>query len=187
MAGSKLTPQLGDTHLDWNEFVVKEREYLRSLISHREAFGQKDIEKVERSEGSRLYYSVLLRKLRNIYPQLMVKDGIPGNVALYRPKTQAEIINEGYDLAVPKWYSEYKYFTGFPKGAIPEWGHYINDTDGIAEREVRGYRSVLIAMVKQRLVTYEKVVDEFGDPIHDQRSKYWFEQLNGYMNKESDG
>jgi hypothetical protein len=187
LAGSKLTPQLGDKHVDLKEGVIRLREELRKDISHREAYGQKDIEKAERSESSKMYYSVLLRKLRAIYPAMLVKDGMPGNVALYRPKTKAEIINDGYDLSVPKWYNEHKYFTGFPKEAIPEWGHYVNDTDGIALREVRGWRSVLIAMIKQGLVTYEQAVEEFSDPIHDQRSKYWFEQLAEFIKENGNG
>lgn len=185
MAGSRLNAELGDKHLDPKEAVIREREELLHDISGRRAYGQADIEKEERSEGPRMYYSVFLRKLKTLYPQFLVKDGIPGNVAIYRPKTEAEIINDGYDLAAPKWYNEHKYVTGFPKEHIPEWGHYVNDTDGIALREVRGWRSVLIALIKQGIVTYEAVASEFPDPIHDQRSKYWFEQLHQYMNKEN--
>ena len=185
MAGSRLNAQLGDKHLDPKEAVIREREDLLRLISNRRAYGQKDIEKVERSEGPRLYYSILISRLKRLYPEFLVKDGIPGNVALYRPKTTAEIINDGYDLGAPKWHNEHKYVTGFPKEHIPEWGHYQNDTDGHAIREVRGWRSILIALVKQGLVTYQAVKVEFPDPIHDQRSKYWFDQLHDYMNKEN--
>lgn len=185
MAGSRLTPQLGDTHLDPKEEVARQREGLLRDISGRKAYGQDDIEQADRSAGPRMHYSVLLKRLRSIYPVILVKDGITGHLALYRPKTNLEITNDGYDLAVPRWYSEYKYFSGFPKEPIPEWGHFINDTDGIAIREVRGWRSILIAMVKQGLVTYDAVIAEFGDPVNDQRSKYWFEQLNIYKEKVS--
>lgn len=184
MANSRLNRQLGDGYLDPAEEVIRQRERLLEDISSRRAYGQEEIEKPERSEGPRLYYSVFLRKLKAVYPQLLVKDGIPGHVALYRPKTQGEIIRDGYDLEVPRWYNEHRYFAGFPKDHIPEWGHYINDTDGIAVREVRGWRTVLIALIKQGIANYEDVVKEFGDPIHDQRSKFWFEQLQEYMSEE---
>jgi hypothetical protein len=185
LAGSKLNPQLGDAHLDPKEEVARQREELLKDIAPRKAYGQEELDKAERSEGPRLYYSVFLRKLKKIYPQLLVKDGIPGNVALYRPKTEGEIIRDGYDLAAPRWYNEHKYFAGFPKDHIPEWGHYVNDTDGIAEREVRGWRTVLIAFIKQGVLTYQAVVGEFGDPANDQRSRFWFEQLQEYMNEEN--
>lgn len=184
---SKLNHQLGDAHLNWEELAVREREGLLKDVSGRKAYGQDDIDKSDRSAGPRMYYSVLLKKLRNIYPAMLVKDGIFGHVACYRPKTDAEIVNDGYDLAVPKWYNDHKYFTGFPKEPIPEWGHYVNDTDGIALKEVRGWRSVLIAMIKQGLVTYDSAVEEFGDPIHDQRSKYWFDQLKQYIKENNSG
>lgn len=185
MAGSRLNHQLGDKHLDEKESVIRQREELRDAISGREAYGQKDIEKAERSEGPRLYYTEFLLRLKKIWPHFIVKDGIPGNVAVYRPKTKEEITRDGYDLMFPQWYNEHKYVTGFPKEHLPEWGHYINDTDGIALREVRGWRTVLIALIKQGIVTYEDVALEFTDPIHDQRSKYWFDQLQQYMHKET--
>lgn len=185
MAGSKLNAQLGDKHLDPKESVAREREDLLQKIAHRKAYGQDEMDKPERSEGARLYYSVLLKKLREIYPAFIAKDGIPGNLAIYRPKTAAELSRDGYDLTAPAWYNESKYVTGFPKDWIPEWGHYLNDTDGIAEREVRGWRSILIAMIKQGLCTYAAAVKEFGNPENDQRSRFWFEQLHEYMNEET--
>lgn len=185
MANSRLTPQLGDKHLDPKEAVAREREELTKAIAPRKAYGQEELDNSGRSQGARLYYSVLLRKLKTVYPNLLVKDGIPGNVAVYRPKTESEKINDGYDLSRPQWHNESRYVTGFPKDWIPEWGHYLNDTDGIAEREVRGWRSILIAMIKQGLITYAAAVKEFGNPEHDQRSRFWFEQLHEYMNEET--
>lgn len=185
MAGSKLLHQLGDTHLDPKEEVARQRQELLHEIAKRKAYGQDELDKAERSQGARLYYSTFLRKLKKIYPQLLIKDGIPGNVALYRPKTEMEILRDGYDLEAPRWYNEHKYFAGFPKDHIPEWGHLLNDTDGIAVREVRGWRTVLIAFIKQRVLTYRAVVAEFGDPSNDQRSRFWFEQLQEFMNEEN--
>lgn len=185
MAGSRLNHQLGDTHLDPKEEVVRQREELLKDISQRKAYGQEELDKSARSEGSRLYYSTLLKKLKNIYPHFLVKDGIPGNVAVYRPKTKEQIALDGYDLTRPTWHNESIYVTGFAKYWIPEWGHFLNDTDGIAEREVRGWRSILIAMIKQGLFTYAAAIEEFGNPEHDQRSRFWFEQLHEYMNEEN--
>jgi hypothetical protein len=184
LANSRLTPQLGDKHLDPKEAVAREREELLKVIEPRKAYGQQELDKPERSHGSRLYYSVLLRKLTALYPNFLVKDGLPGNVAVYRPKTESEKLSDGYDMARPAWHNNSKYMTGFPKDWIPEWGHYLNDTDGVAEREVRGWRSILIAMIKQGLFTYAAAIEEFGNPEHDQRSRFWFEQLSEYMNEE---
>lgn len=168
---------LGDTHLDPVEAVKREREDLLRIRQKDKNHGQDELEKADRSTGARLHYTEFLVKLKRILSGFFVKDGSPGQLALYVAKTESEIAADGYDLSHPQWHNESKYVTGFPKDWIPEWGHLLNDTDGIANREVRGWRSILIAMIKQKLIKYVDVIREFGDPIHDQRSTFWFEQL----------
>jgi len=177
MAGSKLNRQLGDKHLDPKENVAKLREELLAQRENDKIHGHDELVQADRSQGSRLHYGDFIRKLQSIFPELLVKDGIEGNVALYRPKTSLEKMADGYDLLLPEWYNYHKYVTGCPKDFLPEWGHLTTDTDGIANREVRGWRSMLIAFVKAGVVTYEAVVKEFGSPENDQRSNLWFEQL----------
>jgi hypothetical protein len=170
--------ELGDKRLDPKENVAKQREELLTLRHANHAYpGQDLLLKVDRSVGSRLHYSELIRRLQTLNPTILVKDGIPGHVALYRQKTAMEMEHDGYDLARPRWYNEHKYVSGVPKTDIPEWGHLTADTDGIAIREARGWRSVVIAFVKNSVITYRQAVQEFGDPANDQRSKFWFEHL----------
>lgn len=168
---------LGDMHLDPVESVKREREDLLRIRQKEKIHGQDELDKADRSTGTRLYYSEFLTKLQRIVSGFFVKDGSPGQLALYVAKTESEIAADGYDLNYPQWHNESKYVTGFPKDWIPEWGHVLNDTDGIAIREVRGWRSILIAMIKQKLIKYVDVIREFGDPINDKRSTLWFEQL----------
>jgi hypothetical protein len=179
MANSRLNRQLGDTFLDEKESVAREREALMKLRETHKPHGQEEMT-AERSKGSAMHYSELLVKLRRLCPRLTVRDGIEGNVALYRPKTESEMMTDGYDLAVPQWYNEEKYVTGLPKAGIPEWGHFVNDTDGVAAREHRGWRSVLMTFIKTGICTYKQAVAEFGDPAEDQRSTFWFEQMQEY-------
>ncbi len=131
----------------------------------------------DRSNGPRMAYTELIRRLKKIYPPLLVKDGVEGNVALYRRKKGEEMAAEGYDLSRPTWYNEHKYVAGFPKTEIPEWGHLVGDTDGIAEREVRGWRSVLIAFIESGAITYQAAVEEFGNPSDDMRNGHWMQIL----------
>lgn len=180
MAGSRLNRQLGDKHLDPKETVVKLREELLSQRENDKIYGHDELVKAERSQGSRMPYGEFIRRLQCIFPELLVKDGAEGNVALYRPKTATEKIVDGYDLSLPEWYNYHKYVTGCPKDFLPEWGHLTTDTDGIANREVRGWRSMLISFIKSHAVTYDAVVKEFGNPESDQRSNLWFEQLEDF-------
>lgn len=173
--------ELGDKRLNPEESVAKEREELLSIRHKKHAFpGQDLLSDADRSIGSRIPSGEFITRLQKLNPAILVKDGIPGNVALYVRKSESEMAVDGYDLLRPQWWNEHKYVTGFPTQPLAEWGHLTTDTDGIAEREVRGWRSVLIAAIKAKAFTYEAAVEEFGDPIEDQRSRFWFEQLQGY-------
>ena len=63
------------------------------------------------------------------------------------------------------------------KEHLPEWGHVTVDASNIAHREIRGWRSVLMALIKAKAISYDAAVEEFGNPILDARSQFWFEQL----------
>lgn len=169
--------ELTDQRLNPEEAVIKFRAEELKKRERDKPYGQKEMDSPERSAGPRIYYTDLIAKLKKLYPALLVKDGSPGNVAIYRRKTESEIIRDGYDLSVPGWYNEHVYATGFPKDYIPEWGHYLNDTDGVALHEFRGWRSVLIAMLKANMFSYKDAVAEFGSPAQDQRSRFWYAQL----------
>ncbi len=174
--------ELGDKRLDPKESVAAQREDLLSLRHKKHAFpGQHEgLADADRSTGARLYFTEIIARLQKIKPVFLVKDGIPGNVALYVRKTAGEMAASGYDLTRPQWHNEHKYITGFPKDWLPEWGHLTTDTDGIADKELRGWRSVLMAIIKSEAIGYAEAVAEFGDPADDQRSRFWFEQLATY-------
>lgn len=173
--------ELGDARLNPEEAVVREREDLLRIRHQKHAIpGQASLVDVDRSTGSRIPCGEFIVRLHKLNPAILVKDGIPGNVALYIRKSEIELECDGYDLTRPMWWNEHKYVSGIPTSLLPEWGHLTTDTDGIAEKEVRGWRSVLIAFIKARVFTYAQAALEFGDPVFDQRSRFWFEQLSQF-------
>jgi hypothetical protein len=187
MAGSRLNRQLGDTHLNPEEVVIREREALLNILNKRNMSHHDELIKADRSIGVRMLYNDLISRLKKLYPPLLVRDGIEGSVALYRLATENEMSADGYDLGAPQWYNEHRYIIGLPKDPLPEWGHLMVDTDNRATCDVnkkgegtRGWRSVLIAFIKSGVITYDAAVKEFGDPATDSRSNVWFETLNEY-------
>jgi hypothetical protein len=174
--------ELGDKRLNPEEAVAREREELLAIRFKKHAIsGQESLIDIDRSTGSRIPCGEFLVRLHKLNPAILVKDGIPGNVALYVRKSEIEIECDGYDLTLPMWRNEHKYVSGIPISSLPEWGHLTTDTDGIAEKEVRGWRSVLIALIKARAFTYAAAVEEFGDPVFDQRSSLWYDQLSNFI------
>ncbi len=173
--------QLGDRHLSPEEAVIREREQLLNMEARKKIWGQAELEDPDRSSGPRLYYTEIIRRLLKLNPSLKIQDGSDGQVAIYRPKRYDEYDMEQFDWRAPmSWRWDFEYVTGMEKGYIPQYSHVELDTSNLVKREIRGWRSVLIALIKARAITYRGAIQEFGDPAGDQRSGRWFEQLNQY-------
>ncbi len=183
MSSSNLNHQLGDEHLNPEEAVIREREDLLRMSAKAKIYGQEELEDTDRSAGPRLYYAEILRRLRILNPRLAVLDGIEGNVALYRPLEPWEYDPETWDAEKPDWFNQYKYVGGMKKAWLPEYAHVLLDTSNLPTREIRGWRSVLLALIKSRTITVEGAIQQFGDPSNDQRSGRWDEQIWEFRNK----
>jgi hypothetical protein len=165
--------ELGDKRLDPKESVVKYREELLRDISHRKMYKQEEMTP-ERSSGSRLQYTELISRLRRVCPTIKAVDGSPGNIALYFPRSTKELeqATQEWQYDRDKFYLVNKYVAGFPKQEIPEFSHFLLDTDGIPTREYRGWRSILIVLLKQGVISYRGAVREFGEALG-QRGWRW--------------
>jgi hypothetical protein len=159
--------ELGDKRLNEKESVIRLREECLAEASVCKIDGQDELEKAERSAGPRMYYTEIISRIRKENPQFYVKDGIPGNVALY-----ATVMNEE---GIP----EERYVGGIPKEWLPEYSHVILDSSHLPIREIRGWRSVIIALVKSGVLTYKQAVNQFGEATGS-RSTRWHQQLHKY-------
>lgn len=179
--------ELGDKRLNPEESVCREREDLLKVASAKKIYGQAELEDPMRAFGPRLQWTEVISKLHRCNPEIKVKDGIPGNVALYIRKRADEYSDA--DMMMPdqrpkdEFFLHHKYVTGFPKQPMHEYSTVDIDTSHLPTREHRGWRSVLIALIKSGAITYRSAVKEFGDPSGDLRSGRWFEQLQEYRNR----
>lgn len=167
--------ELGDSRLSASEAVIREREALLKKASVYRIYGQDELEDAERSLGPRLQYGEVIRRLQQANSQIQVRDGSPGSVALFIPKRRDEYQPEDAHLR-GTFAGDHKYVTGFLKEPLPEWGHVTNDTSLVAVREVRGWRSVLISLVKQDVISYGQAIKHFGEPVG-ARASFWHEHL----------
>lgn len=170
--------QLGDKSLSPDEAVIREREELLKKASKHRIWHQDELEDSGRTGGARLYYTEVIRRIRKINSEIMFRDGIDGQVAIYRQKRRDEYDWEQFDPKVGNdWRWDHDYSSGLPKDWLPEYSGITLDSSNLPTREFRGWRSVLIALVKGGAISYNETVIEFGDPSNDRRSKMWFEQL----------
>lgn len=169
--------ELGDKRLSVEEANIQKREQALQQAAKHKISGQAELEDPNRAAGPRLYYKEIVRRIRKINPAIQVLDGSPGSVAIYRPKSNREVIEDVHETE-STFFTAHVYVTGMEKDWLPEYSYVALDTSNLPTREIRGWRSILIALIKSRAIKYEAAIEEFGDPFNDQRSKRWFEQLN---------
>jgi len=179
--------------LDPKEAVAQKRQECLDDAANYRIAGQDEFEDATRSEGPRLHYKEVIRRLQLCNPAIQVKSSdntkFGDNVALYIPKKPHEFsrsdwaVKNGALPAPPKgmFFIDYKYIGGMPKDWLPEWGHGELDTSYLVSSIAWGWRSILSALIKARVITYQDGVKHFGDPRFDPRSTLWFEQLQQYM------
>jgi hypothetical protein len=187
LSGSRLNHELGDKFLDPAEANIRERESLLKKAGAAKIYGQAELQDSNRSAGPRMHYSDLIRRLEKICP-VKVRDGSPGAVALYRAKKQYEYDPQEFDPNLNEFFWDHLYVGGFEKDYLPEYSHITVDTSELPMREIRGWRSVLIGLILNDVITVEAANQEFGDPRNDSRAwepGRWFDQINQYEEKRN--
>jgi hypothetical protein len=177
--------ELGDVRLSPEEAVYREREELLKLASTRKIGGQAELEDAERSAGPRISWQEVIRRLRLCNPKLHFADSQGGaHIAVYRLKNRAEAADHEYDPEKFDWWNDHIYVTGFPKQDMAEYSHVVLDSSNLPVREIRGWRSVLIALIKASAISHESTLKHFGEAIG-ARSGRWHEQLQHFRNNRS--
>lgn len=171
--------ELGDKRLDPIENVAKLREKCLKDASKYKIEDQDELQNSKRSEGTRMGYAQLLSRLQKIVPDLTAREGSPGNLALYCLRSDGQLdaaLREGGNSDL--FFIFNRYVGGLPKQELPEWGYVDIDTSLIATRErIRGWRTILIGLIRCGVLSYADAIAEFGDPAGDQRNMVWMKKL----------
>jgi len=155
--------ELGDGRLDAKEGLAKIKEDNQRLLDTKKIPDQKELENSEAALGQVLPTNEFIRLLIRICPGLLVeKGGYPNAVALRM------FVN-----------GEKKYVTGFELGYIPEYSSVLTDENGLPVKEVRGWRNVLVALLKQGLINTEILKREFGPAANNVHGKFFESQIQG--------
>ena len=182
---------LGDKHLNPEESVIRLREEIIAQEANKRLWHQDELADQERSEGPRLNWTELLRRIQKLNHGIKVKDGLVDDkgvkaVCLYLKKRPDEYTPE--ELADPlgntppngPFFLDHRYVGGFMQHEMSEWGHVLTDTSKVAVRERRGWRTVLMKLIQSGVLSYEQTIKEFGDPKWDARATFWNEELQQY-------
>lgn len=142
---------------------------------------QEDFHK-ERS-GEIVDFSLFLQKLHHVYPRLYIT---PGAVTVNGVQVDISLFATS-DLPREDWRgSSVKYMGYITMGPMPEFTEYEFDNRDIMQRAARiGWRDVLLRFIKNRILTEEQVIREFGNPSGLADSGYWYKKLNQYRNQKN--
>lgn len=131
------------------------------------------LENHEAARGGPLQPNEFIRRLRKIAPNLIIEQGGYRNcVRVCIQARDDEPSSDTFNQLVKVPLS-----CGFcVDEPLPEFSSVVTDDRGVASREIRGWRTVLLRLIHTGAVPYPAVKAEFGDPPG-QRGKYWMQQL----------
>lgn len=187
--------ELGDLRLDPKESVAREREKALSMASHKRIYRQDELEDPTRALGPRIQHGEMVRRLKKLIPSLKVLKGSPGNLALYAPRDLGEVAERYYEWLQEQeeasyrgrkrqdpFFLHHKYVGGFPANELQEFTTIDIDNANLGTKEHRSWRTVLIGLLRQGLVSYREVVKEFGDVGTDRRGWRWNDSTRKWRN-----
>lgn len=149
------------------EAIAKATEETRAIASINKIPDQYILENHEAARGVPMEANELIRRLQKMNPKILIQPGGVPNAVAVRYPTQ----NENGEI-------EQMYITGFYLEKLPEFSSVTVDNMGLPHREVRGWRSVLMALIDNNILNRTAVDLMFG-PALGQRTGLWYRQLQG--------
>jgi hypothetical protein len=167
--------ELGDLRLDPKESLAKIKEDNLKQFAKCKVPGQALLENTDMALGQPMAWKEFVRRLEKLKSPCRVwihDGGVPNAIAIHVWRMKDN--GEGPQLA-------WDYVGGFKKDMLPEFSSVKTDQHGLPTEEVRGWRSVLLGLIKNKVFSFNAIVQEFGD-ANGQRSGLWHEQLQTLKN-----
>lgn len=155
---------LGDKLLDLKEKNERMREENKQKAAQFRIPDQQLLENRDMARGWMMDWQELVRRIVKLNASIRVEQGgIPNAVAV-------RIVKQVCGEEVKQ------YVTGFVKEPLPEYSSVTVDKNGLPVREIRGWRSVLNALIRAGALTLQQVEVTFG-PATGQRAILWDRQM----------
>jgi len=155
---------------------LKEMNYYSHAVKKQRWENQEDYENTVARLGTPMSHSDLIYKIRKHVHNLYIMEGrIIGDLAVFQtyPCPQPDL--EGRD---------FRYLFYIPTGQLPEFSQYEFDARDVPIREsTRGWRTVLLRLIKLGLLSEETCDREFGRAVGI-ASTVWYRQLYGFRNRK---
>lgn len=117
-----------------------------------------DLKNAEARMGKQMAHNELIRRVVKLNPNVWAEDSRTHKNGIGFYTTDSE--------------GNKKYLVAFEKGYLPEFSYIIVDRADLPIKEVRGWRTVLLRLLKQGVLTWKQIVDVFED-AYGYNAKRW--------------
>jgi hypothetical protein len=156
---------------------LKESTYNSEGVKRQRHQDQNEMRLYSARLGRAMLASDFLLKLQKMVPNIHIKEGgIAGDLALYLTE----------ELPQGKWKGKnYKYMGWITFGLMPEYSLYeFNEKLDVMIRATdKGWRDVLLAFIKDKVITEEQCDKIFGKPLG-RGANSWFKKLKDYREND---
>lgn len=161
---------LGDKHVKDAESVAKLKEDNAKAAAQNRIPNQDILEDRGAALGIPMQPSELILRLQKLNPKIIIQQGgVRNAVAVRYP-----VMEDGKEVK--------KYITGFyVDNPLPEFSCVVTDERGLPWREIRGWRTVLTALIRQGILTEKRCDLHFGKP-GTMRAILWDKQRHAERN-----
>jgi hypothetical protein len=159
-----------DHYLSPAENVAKLKQGNKELAAKKRMPKQDLLENQDMAVGQPMSPTLFIQKLRRLPNVIVEQGGIPNAAAVRTVVTDTDPTSETYGKEIKR------YISGFYTDRIlPEFSSILPDVNGLPTREIRGWRTVLLALFRSKVASYSQLKAAFGEP-HGQRGILWQDQ-----------
>ena len=156
-------------------FRLYEQNYNSEAVKKQRWEDQDELRNDEARIGRPMLHSDFLTVVKRLVPSLYITEGrIIGDLAVYQTAPGPQKAWDDRD---------FRYLFYVPTGVLPEFSQYQFSQDGfdIPIRESRrGWRTVLLRLIKSRLLDEQTCNQVFGRPAECEASNRWYKQLQAH-------
>ena len=145
----------------WEESKLRyQAEKIEPMLDAYRQSDHKEFKDFNRRRGVAMHSSDLIFKLQRLNPHIFVQQS-------YNFENDWGL----YSSAIGR----IQFLTGLPKGWLTELSFSLVDARDLPTEERRGWRTVLVYLLMKGAITWEQVLDEFGEPNDAWNEQRWCE------------
>lgn len=157
--------KLGDGKLSPHEQLKKSFEETDSALMQYRLDDHEDLKNAEKRLGKPMQHQELIRRIERCNPRVWAEATINHDTGM-NFYTNRKGVKTCLGAA-------------FEKGWLPEFSIVFVDAADLPVKEKRGWRTVVVRLLKQRIITWEQVLNVFGDALG-HNSKRWAMETQQY-------